>query len=69
MIFTTKKKDSDPDHRGPEADERAKVEGEADRDEEEAEQQTAKRFDLRLDYRPVGRLGDDHAAEEGAQGQ
>ena len=64
-----KKKDSDPDHRGPEADERAEVEGEADRDEEEAEQQTAKRFDLRLDYRPIRRLGDDHAAEEGAQGQ
>jgi hypothetical protein len=29
----------------------------------------AKRLDLRLNYRPIRRLGNDHAAEEGAQSQ
>ena len=51
----------------PVSQEDAPIERHPDRDEEEAEQQSAKRPRLGLDHVAIRRLGDDHAAQERAE--
>ena len=46
---------------------RAEIEHHADGDEEQAEQDRAERVDVGLELVPVGRIGEHHAGDEGAQ--
>jgi hypothetical protein len=60
-------RDNKDENRRPVGQQHAPVQRHADGDEEEAEQQGAKRPRLGLDHVPIGRLGDDHPTQEGAE--